>query len=148
MGLLVRGKLLLLVEAQSTFSLNIVLRLFMYLAATYKDYVELNKLDLYSTKTVSIPRPESYVIYTGSKKVPDILRLSGLYEGTGGAELTVYVLQYKGTQSIIDQYINFCRISDKQRKKHGYTTKTVEETIRICKERDILVPFLSSREKA
>ncbi len=147
LGLLVRDKLILLVEAQSTFSLNIVLRLFLYLAMTYQEYVDLHTLDLYSTKPVVIPRPELYVVYTGDKKVPEILRLSDLYEGLGDAELTVHVLQYKGTHSIIDQYISFCKIADEQRKKHGYTKRAVEETIRICIEQDILVPFLRSREK-
>ena len=36
-----------------------------YLAAIYKEYVEEEKLDLYGSKPVSIPRPELYMIYTG-----------------------------------------------------------------------------------
>ncbi len=147
LGFQVRDKLILLVEAQSTFSLNIVLRMLLYLATTYKEYVELHMLDLYSTKPVTIPCPELYVVYAGDKNVPDTLRLSDLYEGCGDAEFTVHVLQYKGTQSIIDQYISFCKIADEQRKKYGYTVKAVEETIRICVEQKILVPFLLSRQK-
>jgi len=147
LGLLVRNKLILLVEAQSTFSLNIVLRLFLYLAMTWQEYVDEYSLDLYSTKPIVIPRPELYVVYTGDQEVSDTLKLSAMYEGSGDAELTVHVLQYRGTHSIIDQYIGFCKIADEQRKKYGYTIKAVEETIRICIERNILVPFLRSREK-
>ena len=58
LGIQVRDKLILLVEAQSTFSVNIALRMLLYLAATYKEYVEEHMLDLYAGKAVVIPRPE------------------------------------------------------------------------------------------
>ena len=38
MGLLVKGRLLLCSEAQSTWSLNVLVRLFLYLAETYHRY--------------------------------------------------------------------------------------------------------------
>ena len=47
LGFQVRDKLILLVEAQSKFSVNIALRMLLYLAATYKEYVDDHKLDLY-----------------------------------------------------------------------------------------------------
>ena len=47
----------------------------------------------------------------------------------------------------MDQYIRFCEISDEQRKQYGYTMKAVEETLRICCEDNILMPFLASRQK-
>ena len=76
LGIQVRDQLILLVEAQSTFSINIALRMLLYLAGTYKTYIEEQKLDLYSSHPVEIPRPELYVVYTGGRKeVPEILRL-------------------------------------------------------------------------
>lgn len=103
LGFQVRDKLILLVEAQSTFSENIPLRMLLYLAATYKDYVEEHKLSLYREKKVSIPRPELYVVYTGNKKhVPDELKLSSLFEGDGSVELSVKVLRDDGKGSILD----------------------------------------------
>ena len=45
LGFQVRDKLILLVEAQSKFSVNIALRMLLYLAATYKEYVEEQKLE-------------------------------------------------------------------------------------------------------
>ena len=148
LGFQVRDKLILLVEAQSTLSINIVLRILFYLAATYKEYVEEQKLDLYGSKPVCIPCPELYMIYTGTQRqVPEILRLSDLYSGHGAAEIEIKVLRNTGTGDIIDQYIRFCEVSDTQRKKHGYTIKAVEETLRICCEEAILMPFLASRQK-
>lgn len=47
----------------------------------------------------------------------------------------------------MDQYIRFCEISDEQRKQYGYTMKAVEETLRICCDENILMPFLASRQK-
>ena len=120
----------------------------LYLAATYKEYVEEQKLDLYGSKLVSIPRPELYMVYTGApRQLPEILRLSDMYNGSGGAEIEIKVLKNTGAGNIVDQYIRFCEISDEQRKQYGYTIKAVEETLRICCEENILMPFLASRQK-
>lgn len=147
-GIQVRDKLLLLVEAQSTFSKNLSLRLLLYLAASYNGYVVEHKLDLYATKPVSIPRPELYVVYTGEKKdIPDTIKLSELYGGNGSTESTVKVLRGGDDRDIISQYVRFCKITDEQRKKYDYTPKAIDETIRICLEENILVPFLQSRQK-
>lgn len=148
LGFQVRDKLILLVEAQTKFSLNIALRMLLYLAATYKEYVDEHKLDLYGSRSVSIPRPELYMIYTGpSKELPETLLLSDLYSGCGDVEVKIHVLQGSGTNNIVDQYIRFCEISDEQRKLHGYTMKAVEEILRICCEEQVLMPFLASRQK-
>ena len=49
---------------------------------------------------------------------------------------------------IINQYIVFCRVFDEQTKIHGRTMKAVEETIRICKDKDVLREYLADREVA
>ena len=45
------------------------------------------------------------------------------------------------------QYVEFCKISDEQRGLYGLTREAIQETIRICLERGILVPFLRSRRE-
>ena len=148
LGVRVRNTLIILMEAQSKFTINIVLRMLLYLAATYKEYVEEKKLDLYGSRAVQIPRPELYMVYTGpARELPEVLRLSELYEGSGSVELEVKVLRSKGDGSIVDEYIRFCEISDKQRKQYGYTLRAVEETLRQCVEEGVLMPFLASRER-
>ena len=47
---------------------------------------------------------------------------------------------------IINQYIVFCRVFDEQIKLHGRTKKAVDETIRICKDRDVLKDYLAKEE--
>lgn len=148
LGFQVRDKLFLLVEAQSTFSINIVLRMLLYLAATYKEYVEENKLDLYSGKAVKIPRPELYVVYTGEREdVPETLLLSELYDAEGDAELHVKVLRDEKNGDILAQYVRFCKIVDMNRRLHGSTQKALDETFHQCMEENILTSFLASRKK-
>lgn len=148
LGIQVRNKLLLLIEAQSIFTWNITLRLLLYLAATYKEYVEEQKLDLYGSKPVTIPRPELYVVYTGARQgIPDTLYLSDLYEGAGSVELQVKVLRGCNGHDILSQYVRFCQISDSKRVEYGGKQKAIDETIRQCIEEDILRPFLASRKK-
>lgn len=148
LGFQVRDKLILLVEAQSTFSHNIPLRMLMYLGNTYKEFVEENRLPIYHEAAVSIPRPEFYVVYTGDKKkIPEVLRLSDLYEGQGAADVEVKVLRDDGEGDILDQYIQFCEIQVEQVKLYGKTDEALSNILRICLERGILAPFLTSRMK-
>ena len=77
LGFMVRDRLVVLVEAQSTWSPNIVVRALMYLMKTYNDYFTERDVDLYASKKIDLPCPELYVVYTGDKKdVPDSLSLS------------------------------------------------------------------------
>ena len=148
LGLLVRDMLLLLTEAQSTFSVNIAPRLLMYVANSYREYVDEHNLDLYGSKPLKLPRPELYVVYTGPRQdVLETIHLSSLYEGTGDVDLRVHVIRRTGTGDILDQYVRFCEIVDEKRKQYGTTGKTVEEILKQCREEGILVPFLASREK-
>ena len=147
LGLQVRDILLILAEAQSTFSPNLPIRVLLYLAKEYKRYIDEHKLRLYSTKAVTLPRAELYMIYSGNKKdVPDVLRLSDLCGGEGGAEVIVKVLR-GGDNSIVGQYVAFCKIADEQRALYGLTKEAIQETIRICLERGILVPFLTAKRE-
>ena len=148
LGLLIRDMLLLLTEAQSIFTLNIAPRMLMYVANSYKEHVEEHKLDLYGSKPVKLPRPELYVVYTGSKEdVPDVIHLSDLYEGEGSVDVHIRVIRRTGTRDILDQYVRFCEIADENRKRYGRTAKAIEETLRQCREENILTPFLASRQK-
>ena len=58
LGLYIRGRYLILIEAQSTWSVNILVRLFIYLAETWKNHIVRNGLDVFSSKAVDLPVPE------------------------------------------------------------------------------------------
>ena len=47
---------------------------------------------------------------------------------------------------IINQYVSFTRVFDEQIKLYGKTEKAVTETIRICRDRDVLKNYLIKEE--
>ena len=49
---------------------------------------------------------------------------------------------------IINQFITFARVFDSQIQKYGRTRDAVEETLRICREGDILEEYLKEEEAA
>ena len=66
LGFSVGNRLMVLVESQSSWTLNIIIHARMYLIQTYHDYFKRTNQNLYGSKKVSMPKPELYVIYTGS----------------------------------------------------------------------------------
>ena len=68
LGFMVGNRLMILVEAQSTWTMNIIIRALMYLVQTYHDYFERTRQNLYKSKKVQMPKPELYVIYAGDRK--------------------------------------------------------------------------------
>ena len=49
--------------------MNILVRILIYLAYTYKNYITSHDLDVYGSKTLRLPKPEFYVVYTGDDEV-------------------------------------------------------------------------------
>lgn len=151
LGFRVGNKLIVLVEARSSWSPNILIRAFLYLATTYQNYIDEKSLDLYASKKIEIPKPELYVIYTGNRKDrPKELWLSKEYfPNNPNLALDVKVKMIYGDKEddIIGQYVLFTKVYDEQRKIYGRTKKAIVETIRICKQRNILKEYLESREK-
>ena len=149
LGFIKGSKLMILVEAQSTWSSNIIIRALEYLANSYRRYFSDNNMDLYKSKKVELPRPELYVIYTGDRKTrPSEITLSEeFFEGEKIAvEVTVKMIYDGKKGDIINQYLTFTKVHDEQVKLHGRTRKAVQEAIRICKDQDILREYLESRE--
>ena len=48
---------------------------------------------------------------------------------------------------IISQYVTFTKVYNEQMKVHGRTREAIMETIRICKDKNVLKEYLESREK-
>ncbi len=151
LGFSVSGRLIIMVESQSTWTLNIIIRALMYLIQTYHDFFKRTKQNLYGSKKVDMPKPELYVIFTGEKpkNPPAIISLSkDFFDGEKIAiDAEVKVLYQEDEKNIIGQYIIFCKVYNEQRKKHGQTKKAVTETIRICKDRNVLKEYLESKEQ-
>ena len=150
LGFIVNNKLMILVEAQSTWTVNILVRVLLYLAQSYHEYFQRTCQDYYKSKKVKMPKPELYVIFTGEKgRKPDKISLSKeFFEGADiDIEVKAKVIYESDTDDIINQYIIFCKVFNEQTKQHGMTQKAVTETIRICKDRNVLREYLLEREK-
>ncbi len=150
LGIMVgNNRLLLLLEAQSSWTANILIRILLYLAQSYHEYFERTSQSLYKSKKVKMPKPELYVIYTGNKgRKPDTISLSQeFFDGADiDIEIKAKVIYESDKDNIINEYIVFCKIFNEQIKEHRMTKQAVTETIRICKDRNILKQYLSSKE--
>jgi hypothetical protein len=81
------GKLVVLIEHQSTINPNMALRLLMYIARVYEKII--GDKNIYATRSIPLPRPEFYVLYNGSAPYPaeKTIKLSGSFEDTASLGL-------------------------------------------------------------
>ncbi len=150
LGFIVDNKLMILIEAQSTWTMNILVRVLLYLAQSYHEYFQRTSQNYYKSKKVKMPKPELYVIFTGNRgQKPDKITLSNEFFAGSDIDINVKatVLYESDKNDIINQYIIFSKVFTEQTRQHGMTQKAVTETIRICKNRNILSEYLAQREK-
>ena len=147
LGFLVRkDKLMILVEAQSTWSPNIVIRSLMYLMNTCQEYFTKQKIQLYGSNKAQMPKPELYVIYTGEKgNHPDVLSLKNEFfpDTDCCIDAKVKIIYLRNSNDII---IGFCRVFNEQVALYGRTLKAAKEIVRICRDMDLLSDYLRERE--
>ncbi len=152
LGFIVGNRLLILIEEQTVWTINILIRLLMYLGETYKRYISNNDLDVYGIRKIELPKPELYVICPRSKEnLPEEISLSKEFFGIEDPKesfvnVRVKVIRDSSQGDIINQYISFCRVFDEQVKLYGRTEKAVNETIRICKDQNVLKNYLAKEE--
>ena len=141
---------MILTEAQTTWTMNIIIRALMYLVQSYHEYFERRNDNLYGSKKVKLPKAELYVIFTGKRvSNPEYVSLSEEFWSGEKCAIDVKVkMIYDGKDNdIISQYVAFTKVYDEQVKLYGRTREAVTNTINICKDRDVLKEYLSSREK-
>ena len=143
-------KVVILVESQSTWTMNIIIRALMYMVQTYHDYFSRTKQNLYKSKKVKIPVPEIYVIYTGDRKTrpSEVSLVHEFFEGKQSCIDVKVKMIYDGEEGdIINQYVIFTKVCNEQIALHGRSQKAVLEAIHICKDRNVLREYLVSKEK-
>ena len=150
LGFQVGDHLMVLVEAQSTWSPNILVRALLYLEESYREYFRKQEVSLYGKKRINLRIPELYVIFTGNRKrKPREMTLSKEFFGgeKKSVEVTVKVLYGEDKTNVIGQNVRFCKVFNEQVSLHGYTIFAVQETIRICKNENVMKKYLDEREK-
>ena len=149
-GFRVGSTLLILIESQSTWTVNIIFRALMYLVQTYREYFKETKQDIYKSRKLKMPAPELYVIYTGARKSrPGEISLSEEFFDGKETCLDVKVkMIYDGKEAdIINQYVRFTKVCNEQVSLYGRARKAIKETIRICKDSDVLREYLENKEQ-
>lgn len=97
-----------------------------------------------------MPTPEMYVIYTGDRKTrPEEISLSEeFFEGKNVCIDVRIKMIYDGKKGdIINQYVVFTKVCNEQVAIYGRTREAIQEAIRICRDRNVLKEYLSSREQ-
>jgi len=154
------GKLVVLIEHQSTINPNMALRLLIYITRVLEKKVK--SRTLYSKKPVTIPWPEFYVLYNGPEPFPDdaVLRLSGLFEKPEELgllkevfpllELEVRVININEGRnkaianrcSKLAEYAAFMAKVRIFREELGNLEEGIKAAIKYCSVHDILKEFL------
>jgi predicted transposase/invertase (TIGR01784 family) len=156
------GKLVVLVEHQSTINPNMALRLLMYIGRVYEKIIE--GRNIYSSKLLRIPRPEFFVLYNGTDPFPDskVYRLSDAFEKAGALglvekdspalELVVKVLninegrnrEIAGKCKKLSEYSAFVAKVRAFEEELGSRKKAIKEAVKYCQKHDILKEFLKT----
>ena len=162
LGFMVGGlkrRLLILIEAQSKWSTNVIIRIWEYVIDTLMSYFINNGDNLYEGAKVEMPDIETYVVYTG-KSIPRlfsnldkddmgryILSLNKeFFEGkTGQPELLAKVIYVKNGSVILEEYIRFSQIFDEQMSKYkDDDEKAIQEIFKICSDENVMKDYLDA----
>ena len=153
---LIDGKLIVLIEHQSTINKNMCLRMLLYIARLYEKICDSETL--YRTEQITIPRPEFIVLYNGKDEMPDeqILKLSDMFAEYGEKnpielelEVKVYninngrnpqMAQRSVTLSGYELFISKVREFEKEADD---LEGAISKAITYCIERNILETFLT-----
>ncbi|MDR0513424.1 MAG: Rpn family recombination-promoting nuclease/putative transposase [Treponema sp.] len=154
------GKLVILIEHQSTINPNMALRLLLYIARVYEKMIKPEKI--YTSQRILLPRPEFFVLYNGTAPFPDaqILKLSDAFEKVGvlglpekespALELAVKAININHGKNetlvkkckILAQYSAFVAKTREFENKTTDRAKALALAINHCRENDILKEFL------
>ena len=153
---MVGGKIIVLVEHQSTVNENMPLRFLLYIAAIYQLILDVSSR--YKERLFKIPKPEFYVVYNGRKNRPAIeeLRLSKAFMDCGAEaplELIVKVININHPEN--EEFLEKCE-QLKGYKQFGdvmndfisrYGEKGYDLGIAYCIEHGILADYLQRNIK-
>jgi hypothetical protein len=154
------GKLVVLIEHQSTINPNMALRLLMYIARVYEKII--GDRNIYASKAVPIPRPEFFVLYNGTAPYPDekTLKLSDAFESAASLglikenplalELEVKVININEGRNegiakrckTLAEYRAFVGKVREYEKESGDREEAMKKAVRYCRDHDILKEFL------
>jgi predicted transposase/invertase (TIGR01784 family) len=136
------GKLVVLIEHQSTINPNMALRLLMYIGRVYEKII--NGRDIYSKKSLPIPQPEFFVLYNGTDPFPDkeTYRLSDSFE-----KLKTFGLEEKDTPAL-ELVVKVININEGRNRDIAARCKELSEYSAFVSKARAFIEELGSREEA
>jgi hypothetical protein len=148
------GKMVFVIEHQSTPNPNMPLRILLYIARIYEKIVE--HRSLYKETLVKVPKPEFIVLYNGLEKAPEKweLRLSDAFLGLEAEEKTALDLTVttyninKGQNAALlqrsESLAGYAEFVAKMRENVATMPKeqAMAEAVRYCIRNGILARFL------
>ena len=148
LGLLARRKLIVLAEAQTKWSVNIIYRLAEYYFQSMEDFIYKTGMNVHKVAKIDLLDVEAFVIYPGTDKIEsDVISLRDVFFGGNPSKpdfkARIIHGDYKG--GIIEEYMNFCRVYDAQRDIHKSDLepqKWIGKTVDICIEKNYLRKYL------
>ncbi len=147
LAILVRGRDIYLVEAQSTLCPNITYRINYYFLRICMDRIEnYQYLQYDETPFTEKLIPHFTVIYTGRKKAPDYYDTVITLPGQEDYRIRAKVLTKENSSGIIQEYCRLCEVFDSEIRRLGPVNEAVVETIEYCMENGILTPLLSQHK--
>lgn len=152
LGILVRDRLIVLAEAQTSWSDNIVWRMLCYWCDTVEQYLRRRDMSAHRIGRVRLPDVQAFVVYpgTGGPKSNTIsLRETFFDSKPDRPDFTAKVLRGGGgPDSIVSQYVGFCHVLDTQRTAHANDVSPegwIDATIEECKQKGYLAEYLTER---
>ncbi len=152
----INGKLIVLVEHQSTVNENMPLRCLEYVTRIYEGIVPVKAR--YAKKVYKLPNPDFYVVYVGKKELPEEQELSlsdAFYtKDSSKLELVVTVKNCSSSKllpvvkkcSILKQYCQFIEIVEHNYNKL-FQKKSFKKAIEIAMEQGILKDYLDRKSR-
>ena len=153
---LINGRLIVLVEHQSTVNENMPFRCLEYVTRIYEGIVPVKQR--YAEKVYKIPNPDFYVIYVGKKEIPpeQELRLSDAFFEKDNSKLELVVkvknftdpklLPISKTCDILKEYCLFIEIVE-QNYNRLFPKKSFKKAIEFAMERGILTDYLDRKSR-
>ena len=152
----INGRLIVLVEHQSTVNENMPFRCLEYVTRIYEGIVPVKAR--YAEKVFKIPNPDFYVVYVGKKLQPpeQELRLSDAFYTKDSSKLELVVKVKNCTDpnllpivkkcDILKQYCLFIEIVEQNYNKL-FPKKSFKKAIEIAMERGILTDYLDRKSR-
>jgi len=164
LSFLINGRLVILVEHQSTINENMPFRFLQSIARIFENGIP-DKKSIYRKALIKLPRPEFIVLYNGTAPFPDrkVLRLSDAYEQVEGFDkiyleliVTVYNInegRNADVASLCEElkgyafFVYRVRYHEAEEQKKGDVPKkditliAIKKAIQDCKDKGLLADF-------